>query len=184
MQKYQIFVIILLVFSTCNTAYAQTYNCPTGCIVTVTPQQTITQTPSTNTLGSSSPTVGGFNLGDGISGVLQQIENFFTGTEGTAIPQNNYVNTTGIQKATGSGFNIINDLFKAGFDTGQFMTDLINSFKPFHPSFWIVAIISMLITIFVIIKVGEDVLKRIFIVLGILAIILAILWLIATWLNW
>ena len=181
---YQLLLVTSLIFvAMILPAYGQTVNCQYGCMVTVTPNPSPSTQATSNSLSSSAPTIGGINLGDIASQVLQAIQNLITTLEGQSIPQNNYVNTTGIQKATGSGFNVINDLFKAGFDTSQFVTDLIDSFQLFHISFWIVALISIGITIFLIVKTGENIIKKIAVLLVIVTIILAVLWLIATLLH-
>ena len=181
MKKYIIIGIVSLFFLSSFPAFAQTVNCQTGCTVTVTPNP-VTQ-PSVSNTYISGPNIGGYDLGAAIQNGLQQLANFFTGLEGTSIPQNNIVSTNGIQNATGAGFNVIGDLFKTGFDASTFVADLINSFELFHVSFWIVTIISIAITFFFIIRTGEDVIKRILIVLAIVTMILALLWFIFVYLN-
>lgn len=180
----------ILIF-TMLPAYGQTVNCPNGCTVVVTPGQQsgsqYQQYPSnsiSNSLSSSAPTIAGINLGNVTSSIIKQIQNFIVGIEGNSIPQNNYVNGTGVQQATNSGFNVITDIFKTGFDASQFVADLINSFELFHISFWIVALVSMGITIFFIARSGENVLKRILILLVIFAVILGVLWLVKIIFNW
>lgn len=181
--RHKIAVVLFLAVLATIPAYGQTVNCPNGCTIVVTPDSQPQQT-QTGTGGQQyGPSLGGFNLGGAIQNGLQAIQNFFTGLEGSSIPSNNYVNKTGIQNATGAGFDIIGDLFKTGFDTSTFIADLINSFELFHVSFWIVTVISMVVTMVLIIRSGEEVIKRILLVLAIVAGILAVLWLLFVYLN-
>lgn len=183
MRRSAIILIPLILIILIPPVYAQTVNCPSGCTITVTPDQQAQQQSSGSTLQSSSPTIGGFNLGSAIQGALQALQNFFTGIEGNSIPDNSYVDKTGVQNATGAGFNVIGDMFKTGFDASKFVADLINSFKLFHVSFWIIMIISMAITFYLIIRSGEDIVKRIIIAFLSVTAILALLWFVFSYLN-
>jgi len=156
-QKILLSVSILLIVTVPNV-FADKYNCPNGCSVTI---QQNPPSITTSTAPTTGPTINGVPIKSSTDWILQQIQNFFQNIEGTAIPSNPYVNPNGIQNATSSGFKIVNDLSNAGYDTSQFVTDLINSFKPFHISFWIVLLISTAITLVIIVKMGEGVIKRI-----------------------
>lgn len=164
MQNHQqmLLAVSILLIVTIPEVFADTYNCPNGCSVVIqqNAQPTITTQTTPATITQSGPTINGINLKSGTDWLINQIETFFHNIEGTAIPNNPYVNPTGIQNATTSGFKIVNDLSNAGYDTSQFVTDLINSFKPFHISFWIVLLISTAITIVIILKAGEGILRR------------------------
>ena len=158
-QKMLLAVSILLIV-TIPDVFADTYNGPNGCSISINQNpSTVTTTTAQNNV-QVGPTINGINLKSGTDWLVQQVENFFHNMEGTAIPENPYVSTTGIQNATSSGFRVVNDLSNAGYDTSQFVTDLINSFKPFHISFWIVLLISTAITVVVIVKAGEGIIKR------------------------
>lgn len=164
MQNHQKMLLAtsILLITVIPDAFADTYNCPYGCNIAIQqnppPPVSVQTTPSPSE--QSGPTVNGVNIKTGTDWLLNQIETFFHNIEGTAIPNNPYVNPTGVQNATSSGFKIVNDLSNAGYDTSQFVTDLINSFKPFHISFWIVLLISTVITIAIIVKTGEGIIKR------------------------
>lgn len=137
-QKMLLSVSILLILTT-PEVFADMYNCPNGCSITINQNPTYTgPTTGPTSTDTSSPTINGINLKSGTDWFVQQIEQFFHNMEGTAIPDNPYVSGTGIQNATTSGFNVVHDLSNAGYDTSQFVSDLLNSFKPFHISFWIV----------------------------------------------
>lgn len=157
-QKILLVVSIMLILAT-PEVFAQNVNCPNGCSISINQNPSPITTTPTNSLPSG-PTINGVNVKSGTDWLIQQIETFFHNMEGTAIPDNPYVNPTGIQNATTSGFKVVNDLSNAGYDTSQLVTDLINSFKPFHISFWIVLLISTGITIVLIVKAGEGIIKR------------------------
>lgn len=165
--------------------FADTYNCPYGCSVAINqnppPPVSVQTTPAPSV--QTGPTINGINLKSITDGLINQIQTFFNNIEGTAIPNNPYVNPSGIQNATSSGFKIVNDLSNAGYDTSQFVTDLINSFKPFHISFWIVLLISTAITIVIILKAGEGIIRRMAYLGAIVAVILLIFLFLHIYLN-
>lgn len=181
-QKILLGVSILLVLAT-PQVFAQTVNCPNGCSVVVNQNPTppiITTGPNAGPVG---PTINGVNIKDSTDWILQQIQKFLQNIIGTGIPNNPYVNTGSVQNATSSGFRVVNDLSNAGYDTSQFVTDLLNSFKPFHISFWIIFLISTVITIVIIVKAGEGIIKRLAYLAAIAGAILLIMLFLHIYMN-